>query len=83
MAEWTQHLGGLTTGGLGATDIGNKAAIGGIAREFCEQIAAQYEKPQTSDALNSSQERGTDPLKAITGRATMWTFEPRVAMAIY
>src|SRR5437660_817822 len=46
IAEWTNHLGGLTTGGLGATDIGNKAAIGGIAREFYEQIAAHYEKPE-------------------------------------
>ncbi|MEC8508389.1 MAG: FAD-dependent oxidoreductase, partial [Planctomycetota bacterium] len=24
------HLGGLTSGGLGATDIGNKQAIGGL-----------------------------------------------------
>ena len=31
-----KHLGGLTSGGLGATDIVNKAAIGGISREpFC------------------------------------------------
>ena len=29
------RIGGLTTGGLGQTDIGNKAAIGGIARELC------------------------------------------------
>ena len=33
IAEFGNHLGGLTSGGLGATDIGNKAAIGGIARE--------------------------------------------------
>jgi ribulose 1,5-bisphosphate synthetase/thiazole synthase len=32
IAEFGNHLGGLTSGGLGATDIGNKAAIGGIAR---------------------------------------------------
>ena len=30
IAEFGNHLGGLTSGGLGATDIGNKAAIGGI-----------------------------------------------------
>ncbi len=91
IAEWTQHLGGLTTGGLGATDIGNKAAIGGIAREFYEQIATHYEKPaawtwekpKTSAALGSGQERGKDPLVEKTGRATKWTFEPHVAMAIY
>ena len=30
-----QHLGGLSSGGLGWTDTGNKAVIGGLAREFC------------------------------------------------
>src|SRR3954447_20952719 len=45
IAEWTPHLGGLTTGGLGATDIGNKAAIGGIARQFYEAIATRYDDP--------------------------------------
>jgi FAD dependent oxidoreductase len=91
ICEWTQHLGGLTTGGLGATDIGNKAAIGGIARTFYEEVAAHYEKPaawkweqpKTSGALNAGQERGKDPLVEKTGRATKWTFEPSVAMAIY
>ena len=33
------HLGGLTSGGLGATDIGNKNVIGGIAREFWDYCA--------------------------------------------
>jgi len=91
IAEWTKHLGGLTTGGLGATDIGNKAAIGGIAREFYEQIAAHYEKPEawkfeqpkTSVALTSGQEKGKDPLVEKTGKPTKWTFEPSVAMGIY
>ena len=27
IAEFGEHLGGMTSGGLGATDIGNKAAI--------------------------------------------------------
>ena len=29
-----RHLGGLSSGGLGFTDTGNKAVIGGLAREF-------------------------------------------------
>src|SRR6266446_3877019 len=37
-----KHLGGLTSGGLGATDIGNKAAIGGISREFYGRVARHY-----------------------------------------
>ena len=37
-----RHIGGLTAGGLGATDIGNKAAIGGISREFYRAVAEHY-----------------------------------------
>src|SRR6266705_3153429 len=40
-----KHLGGLTSGGLGATDIGNKAAIGGISREFYQRIKKHYSDP--------------------------------------
>ncbi|MBN2415433.1 FAD-dependent oxidoreductase [bacterium] len=40
------HLGGLSSGGLGATDIGNKAAIGGLAREFYKRLGAHYSKPE-------------------------------------
>ena len=34
LIEPGKHLGGLTSGGLGATDIGNKKAIGGLSRDF-------------------------------------------------
>ena len=44
LIEPTQRLGGLTTGGLGQTDIGNKAAIGGIAREFYERVRKHYDR---------------------------------------
>ena len=33
------RIGGLTTSGLGQTDIGNKAAFGGIALEFYRDVA--------------------------------------------
>lgn len=36
------HIGGLTTGGLGMTDIGNKHAVGGKAREFYERAGRHY-----------------------------------------
>lgn len=38
----TNHPGGLTSNGLGATDIGNKDAIGGMAREFYERVFRVY-----------------------------------------
>ena len=37
-----RFLGGLSAGGLGATDIGNKAAIGGISREFYRRVGKYY-----------------------------------------
>jgi FAD dependent oxidoreductase len=42
IAEFGKHLGGMTSGGLGATDIGNKAAIGGISREFYQRVGKHY-----------------------------------------
>jgi len=36
------HLGGLVTGGLGATDTGNRAAIGGYSREFFARVRDYY-----------------------------------------
>src|SRR6267378_3102050 len=42
IAEFGKHLGGMTSGGLGATDIGNKGAIGGISREFYQRVGKHY-----------------------------------------
>jgi len=81
--EPTQFLGGLTTGGLGATDIGNKKAIGGISREFYANVFQYYKDPakwthQTRDDYFAKKQHGN------TGSEdTMWTFEPHVASAIY
>lgn len=36
------HIGGLSSGGLGQTDIGNKGVIGGLSREFYKQIGKSY-----------------------------------------
>jgi len=46
VVEPGKYLGGLSSGGLGATDIGNKAAIGGISREFYRQIGKHYGQPE-------------------------------------
>ena len=35
-------LGGMTTGGLGATDIGNKQAVIGMARQFYRDLGRHY-----------------------------------------
>src|SRR5262245_496313 len=45
LIEPSHHLGGMTTSGLGATDIGSKTSIGGIAREFYGRIYTYYQDP--------------------------------------
>ena len=80
LIEPGQHLGGLTTGGLGATDIGNKRAIGGISREFYGRVYRHY----AQDSAWTCDSR--DKYRTHSGHAidtdTMWTFEPHVAQAI-
>jgi hypothetical protein len=83
LIEPTKFLGGLTTGGLGATDIGNKKAIGGISREFYTAVGKHYADPskwvhQTREAYFSKRPNGN-----VADEGTMWTFEPHVASAIY
>jgi hypothetical protein len=40
--EPSWHLGGLSAGGLGETDIGNKAAIGGLSHEFYKRVGRKH-----------------------------------------
>lgn len=46
LIEPTNHIGGLTTGGLGQTDIGNKQAITGLSRLFYKRVGEHYNKPE-------------------------------------
>ena len=46
ITEFGTHLGGMTSGGLSQTDIGNKDAIGGIAREFYVRMGRHYGRPE-------------------------------------
>jgi FAD dependent oxidoreductase len=74
-----RHLGGMTSGGLGATDIGNKQAIGGIAREFYQRVLQHYRRPE-SWIYEKSADYRSDRRKPDDD--AMWTFEPHVAEAI-
>src|SRR5215470_13691503 len=44
LVEPGQHLGGLSSGGLGYTDIGNKYAITGLALDFYRRLGRHYGK---------------------------------------
>jgi len=80
-----KHLGGLSSGGLGFTDTGNKAVIGGLARDFYHRVWRHYDRPeawtwqQKTEYGNKGQ--GTP---AIDGaQRTMWIFEPHVAEQVF
>lgn len=76
-----KHLGGLSSGGLGFTDTGNKAVIGGLAREFYHRLWKHYQKPEAWP-LQSKDSYGNlgQGNPAIDGdMRTMWVFEPHVA----
>ena len=69
-----QHLGGMTSGGLGWTDSGLKETVGGIAREFYQQVKKHYDKPEAwiyQEPSEYSRYRQEDD--------AMWVFEPHVA----
>jgi len=82
LIEPTRRLGGLTTGGLGQTDIGNKAAIGGIAREFYQRVRKYYEEPTAWKWQTRQQYRDGGQTRSSTDETTMWTFEPSAALKI-
>ncbi len=42
--EQGRRIGGLTSGGLGDTDVGMKQAIGGLALEFYRRVARKYSR---------------------------------------
>ena len=42
LVESGRHLGGMTSGGLGQTDIGNKFAVTGLALEFYRRVGSVY-----------------------------------------
>lgn len=80
--EPTGHIGGLTTGGLGQTDIGNKQVIGGISREFYQNIRAHYRDPanwkwQKPETYEDNGQTRTDP-----DEEAKWTFEPSAAQTV-
>lgn len=80
-----KHLGGLTAGGLGWTDSGNKNAIGGISREFYQRVWKHYQAPQawTWQAQEEFGGKNQSRPKAPGGPGTMWVFEPHVAEQIF
>jgi hypothetical protein len=79
------HLGGMTSSGLGLTDIGNTAILGGLSREFYHRIYQHYQNDAAWDHEPRSGFKnlgqGTPALNPATKLAS--TFEPKVAEAAF
>lgn len=81
----TEHLGGLTTSGLGWTDLGDRTILGGIGREFYQRVYQHYQKPeswnwQTRQSFGNVGQGGP---AFSNEEGTGSVFEPKVAEGIF
>ena len=79
------HLGGLSSGGLGFTDTGDKSVIGGLAREFYHRVYLHYQNDEAWKWQKKSEygNRGQGTAAMDGEERTMWIFEPHVAEKIF
>ena len=80
-----RHLGGLTSGGLGFTDSGRTATVGGLAREFYQGIYREYEKDSawTWQKRDQYKNIGQGTKAMLHEDRSMWIFEPHVAERVF
>lgn len=71
LIEPGQHVGGMVSGGLGATDTGNRRAIGGYSREFFRRIKDYYVRTYGHDS------------EQVRDCSDGFHFEPHVAEATF
>jgi len=77
LIEPSEHIGGLTSGGLGHTDSGNKTVIGGLSREFYQRVKKHYD-----DEKNWTTDKRSTFATYRASEDTMWVFEPHIAEKI-
>ena len=75
LVEPGRHLGGMTSGGLSAVDIGDPRSVGGVAREYFSRLVGNYGKRLEWD----------QPFRGKGGPATggAYSVEPRVAERVF
>ncbi len=80
-----KHLGGLSSGGLGFTDTGDKSVIGGLARTFYGRLYDHYQKPEnwTWEKREQFGNKGQGTPALDGANRTMWIFEPHAAERVF
>lgn len=81
--EPSDRIGGVMTGGLGYTDIGNQMAIGGISREFYQDIAVYYRRPEAWRWQERGDFKASGTNQSEKQEDAMWVFEPSVALQVF
>ena len=71
LVEPGRHVGGMVSGGLGATDTGKRGAIGGYSREFFGRVREYYVKKYGADSAQ------------VKDCSDGFRFEPHVAELIF
>lgn len=76
-----KHLGGLSSGGLGFTDTGNKGVIGGLSKEFYQRLFTHYDSDKAWIWQKKSEfgNKGQSTVALDGTLKSMWIFEPHVA----
>ncbi|MEO5602707.1 MAG: FAD-dependent oxidoreductase [Cyclobacteriaceae bacterium] len=79
------HLGGLSSGGLGFTDTGNKEVIGGLSKEFYQRLYTYYQKEEAWKWQKKSEygNKGQHTVAMDGETSSMWIFEPHAAEKIF
>ena len=82
----TKHIGGTSASGLTATDLNRYAVVGGVAREFYQQVYAYYQKPQSWKNQNRDSFFVASKKRTYTGKndslKMQWVYESKVAEKI-
>lgn len=80
-----KHLGGLSSGGLGFTDSGDKSVIGGLSRNFYHRVWQYYQKPETwvHQKREEFGNKGQGTVAMDQQERTMWIFEPSIAEKVF
>jgi len=80
-----EHLGGMTSSGLGWTDLGNPKILGGLSREFYHRVYKHYQgdaawnwQDRASFANKGQGAPGLDPKTELAS-----VFEPKVAEKVF
>ncbi len=77
-----EQLGGMTTGGLGATDFGSKTSVTGLAAEFYRRIYETYLDPSRWVHETRDEFIARHPDTVSEDLKMQWFFEPKVALEV-